>query len=273
MLLGKETRLNRLRNGTSGKMLSVAMDHGMAMGYDRLPPGLEMVPKVLPQVIEGRPDALVFQKGMAMHCLPPFAGQVPWMMQSTIFVPHITNVDHQVAYVEDAIALGADAVAMTITVGDDTSGSLAAMLGRLVREAMPVGLPVVAHIYAKGDQVPPGQEFALNWVRYAARVGVEMGADVVKVSYTGSPETFAEVVETCPVPVVAAGGPRLSSTEEVLTMVRGVMDAGATGITIGRNVWGEKHILPVMAALRAIIHQNASVAEAIETYREGLVEG
>ncbi len=267
MLLGKQVRLNRLFNRESGNLLSIAMDHGIAYSYFDLPHGLERVPEVLPKVIAGQPDALVFQKGMAMHCLPPYAGQVSWIMQSTAFSPHIPGVDHQLAWVEDALALGADAIAMTITVGDDKQGEMVAMLGRLVSAAQPAGLPVVAHIYAKGNQVPPEGEHSLSWVRYAARVGAEAGVDIVKVPYTGTVESFAEVVADTPLPVVAAGGPRLRSTEEVLHMVRGVMDAGARGTAIGRNVWGEKNIGAIMAALRAILHENAGAEAAVDLFR------
>jgi len=266
MLLGKLVRLNRMTNPKSGKILAIAMDHGIATSYSELPRGLEKVPQVLPQVIAGQPDAIVLMRGMAMHCLPPYAGQVPWMMQTTAFSPHIPGVDHQFSFVEDALALGADAIAMTITVGDDQQGHGVSMLGRLVRAAMPVGLPVVAHVYAKGNQVPPGGLTQLSWVRYAARVGAEIGADIVKVPYTGSVETYAEVVETCPVPVVASGGPRVNSLEELFSQVRGVMDAGAKGTTIGRNVWADPNIPAVIAALRALVHQGASVSEALDIY-------
>jgi class I fructose-bisphosphate aldolase len=268
MLLGKLTRLNRLLNQPSGKLLTVALDHGAAYSYVELPPGLESVNRVLPDIMLGQPDALVVQKGTALHCLAPFVGQVPWMLQTAVYSPHAPRVDYQIAFVEEAVALGADAIAMTITVGDDDQGQEIAMLARLVRDALPFGLPVVAHIYAKGNRVPPEETHAAHWVRYAARVGVEVGVDIVKVSYTGSPDTFAEIVALSPIPVVAAGGPRLNSLREVLTMVRGVMDADARGITIGRNLWGEPRILPMMAALRAILHHNASVDEALEVFRQ-----
>src|SRR5512133_3131297 len=195
MLLGKQVRLNRLINCRSGKLLSVAMDHGIAYSFYELPRGLENVRQILPQVIAGKPDAVVMMKGMAGHCLPPYAGHVSWIMQCTAYAPHIPGYDHQLAYVEDALALGADALAMTITVGDDRQGEMISMLGRLVTEARAVGLPVTAHIYAKGNQVGPEGEHALQWVLYAARVGAEVGVDIVKVPYTGSPETFAQVVE------------------------------------------------------------------------------
>jgi fructose-bisphosphate aldolase, class I len=266
MSLGKQVHLNRMKNAQSGKMLSVAMDHGVATGYDALPRGLENVSRALPEIVAGKPDAVVFQKGMAMHCWEPYAGRIPWMMQSTIFVPHISNVDHQIGTVEEAVALGADAIAMTITVGDDRSAEMIVMLAQTVKAAERVGLPVVAHIYAKGNRVPPEQEHALNYVRYAARVGAEVGVDVCKVSYTGSSETFAEVVETCPALVVASGGPRQDTLEGFLGMIYGVMQSGAAGATMGRNVWGAPNIPAVMAALHALVHQGTDLGGALDLY-------
>ena len=270
MSLGKQVHLNRLKNAKTGKMLNVAMDHGVASGYANLPKGLEIVSRVLPDIVAGRPEAVVFFKGMADYCWEPFAGQVPWIMQTTIFVPHIPNVDHQIAMVEDAVRLGADAVAMTISVGDDRSAEMIAMLSETVRQAERVGLPVVGHIYAKGNRVPPEQEHALNYVRYAARVGAEVGVDVCKVAYTGSPESFAEVVETCPAMVVASGGPKQDSLEGFINMVCEVMQSGAAGATIGRNVWGAPSIPAVMAALHAIVHEGADFEKAMSIYRQKL---
>jgi len=270
MSLGKQVRLTRMVNPQSGKMLNVAMDHGVAVGYDSLPKGLEIVSRVLPDIVAGQPDAVVFQKGIARHCWGPYAGQIPWIMQSTVFVPHIPNVDHQIATVEEAISLGADAIAMTISVGDDRSAEMIAMLAETVKQAERVGLPVVAHIYAKGNQVPPEEEHALNYVRYAARVGAEVGVDVCKVAYTGSPETFAEVVETCPALVVASGGPRQDTMEGFLGMICGVIESGAAGATMGRNVWGAPSIPAMMAALRAIVHQGADLETALGVYRKAL---
>ncbi len=260
-MLGKAVRLNRLFAHPSGKFLSVAVDHGIANSYDWTP-GLDR----LDQIVASKPDAITMMKGSASHCFVPYAGQIPWIMQTTAFPPHRRTVDYQLAWVEDAIALGADAVAMTISVVGNEQGDMITMLGRLVSDARPLGLPVVAHVYPKGSECSPEDFFKLEYVKYAARVGVETGVDVVKVPYTGSPESFAQVVEACPIPVVAAGGPRLASEKELFTMVRGVIDAGARGLTIGRNIWLAPHIPAIIGALKALVHEGKSVAEALEIY-------
>ena len=98
----------------------------------------------------------------------------------------------------------------------------------------------------------------------AARVGNEMGADLVKVSYTGSPETFREVVAGCAVPVVIAGGPKMNSDKDILEMVKGSIDAGGAGVSIGRNVFQHKDPTAMIRAISAIVNEGAGVDEALE---------
>ncbi|RLC27104.1 MAG: hypothetical protein DRH56_03525, partial [Deltaproteobacteria bacterium] len=92
----------------------------------------------------------------------------------------------------------------------------------------------------------------------------ELGADVVKVSYTGDPDSFCKVVEGCHVPVIIAGGPKMESDRAVLEMVKGAMEAGASGTSIGRNVFQHKDPGAMVAALSMIVHSNAGVEEALD---------
>ena len=226
-------------------------------------PDLHRIRELLPRIVAGRPDALTMMKGSAQHCFEPYAGRIPLIMQTSTFTPGLPTRDHQFGFVEDALRLGADAVAMTITVGTEHQGEEVAMLGRLVSDAAPAGLPVVAHIYPKGELVPAGERYTTRWSLYAARVGAEVGVDVVKTDYTGSADSFRPVVDACPVPVVAAGGPRLETLREVLEMARGVVAAGGAGLTCGRNVWGSPDPAGVVRALKAVVHDDASVDDAL----------
>ena len=267
MVLGKRVRLNRIFSSPSGRVVTVAVDHPIAYSWD-VPPELQAMREVLPRIVEGRPDAITFQKGGAEHYFEPFAGRVPLIVQTCFFLPGIPNRDYQIAFIEDALRLGADAIAMTITVGTEHQGELAAMLGRLVRDAAPVGLPVITHIYPKGELVPDGEQNSVRWCLYAARTGAEIGVDVVKTNYTGTPESFRKVVEACPVPVVAAGGPKLSTSREVLEMARGVVEAGGAGLTVGRNVWAARDVAGTIRALKAVVHDGAPVDDALRLIRE-----
>jgi len=116
-------------------------------------------------------------------------------------------------------------------------------------------------VYPRGKQVQ--DEYDVKVVKHAARVGGELGADLVKVSYTGNVETFREVVEGCPSPVVIAGGPKMDSDHDVLTMVHGSIQAGGAGVSIGRNIFQNKNVEAIVRAISKIVHEEADVEEAM----------
>ncbi|CAD7782073.1 3-hydroxy-5-phosphonooxypentane-2,4-dione thiolase [Candidatus Methanoperedenaceae archaeon GB37] len=101
-------------------------------------------------------------------------------------------------------------------------------------------------------------------IAHCARLGAELGADVVKVSYTGSEETFRKVVEGCPVPVVIAGGPKMNSDREVIEMVKGAIEAGGAGVSIGRNAFQHANPTKIVRAIAQVVHKNVSVEEALK---------
>ena len=119
---------------------------------------------------------------------------------------------------------------------------------------------------ARGPQIQNG--YAKDVVAHCARVGVELGADIVKVPYTGDVDSFSEVVAACCVPVVIAGGERMDSTRQILQMVQDSLDAGGAGISVGRNVFQHPNRVALVKALRAIVHENVSVDQAMEIVGE-----
>ncbi len=233
--LGKLTHLRRLQNPVSGRILTVAIDHAPSYGVLS---GMEDMAGVLQRVAGGEPDAIMLMQGAAQQCYEPYAGRIPLILKTSTVSPFHPGQDVWVTQVETALRLGADAVAMAVTVGSSQQAGLLSNFSGLVQQAERAGLPVIIHAYPNGPLVPPDEVYTAKQVTYAARLGMELGADVVKTFYTGSAETFAEVVEAAaPAMVVAAGGPRLETDEDVLNMVRGVVQAGAVGITFGRNIW------------------------------------
>jgi class I fructose-bisphosphate aldolase len=137
-------------------------------------------------------------------------------------------------------------------------------LAALVREAERAGMPVIAHAYPNGGMIPPEERFSAERVGYAARLAMELGVDIVKTFYTGSTETFAQVVDRgAPALVVAAGGPKLETETQALQMAYDVVKARAAGITFGRNVWQSRSMGRVIRALQLILHKNSTVKEAL----------
>jgi DhnA family fructose-bisphosphate aldolase class Ia len=209
---------------------------------------------------------MMLMKGTAEHCFRPYAGRIALILKCSTLSPFHPEEDVWVSSVEEALRLGADAIAMAVTIGSPHQAQILANLTALVREAERVALPVIAHAYPNGGLVPSQERYSLERVGYASRLAMELGVDIVKTFYTGSSETFAEVVDrAAPALVVAAGGPRLETEAEALRMAYDVVQARAAGITFGRNVWQSEKIGGMIRALKLVVHSHSSVQEALDT--------
>ena len=262
MGLGKSIRLNRIFGHPSGRLCSVAVDH--FVGYaNEMPPGLADLPKTIAEVVAEGPDAVTMQKGTALTCWGPHAGKTAMIMQAGCFTP-----DERILEVltdpEECIRAGADAIAIAICVREGSEGRFIKILSDGVSAAAKYDLPVIAHIYPR-IFTPDGPRLLhdADNIAWAVRVGIECGADVIKVGYTGDPVSFGQIAKACPVPVVAAGGPKTSTFLEALEAMKGVVDCGANGATIGRNIWGHGNIRGALRAFKAVIHDGKSAEDAM----------
>ncbi|RLC86538.1 MAG: fructose-bisphosphate aldolase, partial [Chloroflexi bacterium] len=155
-----------------------------------------------------------------------------------------------------------DAVSIHINLGDESEKDMLKDFGKVSYEARTWGMPLLAMIYPRGEKIK--DEYDVKVIKHAARVGNEMGADIVKVSYTGSVDTFREVVEGCSVPVVIAGGAKMGSDRSILEMVKGSIDAGGSGVSIGRNVFQHKDPAKMVKAISSIVNNGCGVDEALK---------
>jgi class I fructose-bisphosphate aldolase len=261
-MLGKEIRTQRMKNPASGRIFTVAVDHAPSYGVLN---GIEKIQAVVDRIAAAGPDAMVMMKGVAARCFQPHAGRVALIMKCSSLSPYHPQQDVWVSPVEDAVRLGADAIAMALTVGCPQQAQLMSNLGELVHEAEQVGMPVIVHSYPNGDLVPPDEVYSPQRVGYASRMAMELGVDIVKTFYTGSADTFARVVEMAsPALVVAAGGPRLETDADVLRMAYDVVQAGAAGITFGRNIWQSENPAAIIRALKHILHHDGTVEQGLE---------
>jgi class I fructose-bisphosphate aldolase len=263
MGLGKQIRLNRLFSHPSGRFCSVAVDH--FVGYSaRLPEGLRNLPETIAAVVSGAPDAITMQKGTALTCWPPHAGKVPLVLQAGCFTAD-DGIMEILTSPEDVVLFGADALAIAIGVRGPNEGNYIRMLADGVSAAANYDVPVIAHIYprafdSEGARILHDPEN----IYWATRVGIECGADVIKVGYTGDPASYRDIVNSSPVPVVAAGGPRADTLEKALEAMAGVVASGAKGATIGRNVWGHGDVAAALRAFKAVIHDGKTPAQALK---------
>jgi class I fructose-bisphosphate aldolase len=263
MNIGKQTRLNRIFADPSGRLCSIAVDHFMIYA-EGLPSGLRHIQTTLAAIVAAKPDAVTIHKGMVASAWAPYAGQVPVILQSVICRPDDTAYQ-QVATPEEAVRLGADAVAVVAFIRGKTEAMHLRGVSDCVREAAHFELPVICHIYPRDMANFPSISYAPEDIAWAVRCAVETGVDVVKTPYCGDVEAHTQIVADSPVPVVAAGGPRQETLESALEMMSEVIQSGARGATIGRNVWGFGQITQAVQAFKAVIHARKTPQEALKT--------
>ncbi len=162
---------------------------------------------------------------------------------------------------EEAIRLNASAVCISIFVGTDYEKESLLNLARLVDEGERYGIPVMA-VTAVGKEL---EKRDARYLALSCRIAAELGARIVKTYWC---ENFDKVVNGCPVPVVMAGGPKVDTDLEVLEFVHDGMEKGAIGVNLGRNVWQNDYPVAMIKALRAIIHEKATVKEANKIFEQ-----
>lgn len=263
-MIGKKIRLERIIDRNSRKTVIIPMDHGVTVGPVE---GLADMRTTVSKVVAGGANAILMHKGMVRaghRGTGRDVGLIIHLSAGTSLSPD-PNAKELVCTVEEAIKLGADAVSVHINLGAPTDKEMLCQLGHISEQCLNWQMPLVTMMYTRGPKIK--DEFDVKNVKHAARAGAELGADIVKVNYTGSTETFTEVVQGCPVPVVIAGGPKMDSDEDIFKMVEGALKAGAAGLSIGRNAFQHKTPDKIVQALSKMVHEGASVQQAIQTLR------
>ena len=259
-MIGKEIRLERIIDRNSRRTLIIPMDHGVTVGPIA---GLEDMRTTVGKVVAGGANAILMHKGIVRaghRGAGKDVGLIIHLSAGTSISPD-PNAKELVCTVEEAITLGADAVSVHINLGAETDKEMLQQLGYVSGECLHWQIPLVAMMYTRGAKIK--DEFDVKNVKHAARVGAELGADIVKVPYTGSIKSFTEVVQGCPVPVVIAGGPKMGSDKDIFKMVEGALQAGAAGLSIGRNAFQHEKPDKMVQALSRMVHNSASVKEAV----------
>lgn len=261
MDIGKRIRLQRIFNRATGRAIIVPMDHGVSVGPID---GIVDMRETVIEMANAGADTVLMHKGMARCSLRTSGRDVGLIvhMSASTSLSAFPNNKTLVTTVEEAIRMGADGVSVHVNLGDDNERAMLADCGAAARSADEWGMPLLAMVYARGPKIT--NDYDPEIIAHCARVGVELGADVVKVPYTGDMESFSDVVSGCCVPVVIAGGPRTDTTREFLEMVETSLKAGGAGLSVGRNVFQHPRRVRLIRALRALVHENVSIDKALE---------
>jgi len=206
-------------------------------------------------------DALMLTRGMLRSCVSPNF-DIPIVLRVSAgasMLKELSNEDINVT-IEDAIRLNVSAITCSIFVGGEFEKQTIMNLSKLVNWGQEFGIPVLAVTAVGREMVRDARYLGM-----ASRLAAEMGATFVKTYYC---ENFEEVTSICPVPVVIAGGKKIPE-RDALQMAKNAIDAGAVGVDMGRNIFQSDKPIGMIQAVRAIVHENASVEEAFEIYKNG----
>lgn len=251
---GKRLRLRRLMRHSS-KLFLVPMDHSVTDG----PIGQRgCVDQLVGIAAAGGADAVVLHKGRLREVAAEKFDCFGLMVHLSASTSRSADPNEKVlvASVEEALGWGADAVSVHVNVGSATETAQLAGLAAVAEACARWGLPLLAMMYARGPAItnPHGADL----IAHLAAIAVDLGADIVKTDYTGDASSMADVVATCPIPIVAAGGPVVDSLPELVAFAESAMRSGVAGLAVGRNVFRSAHPDRVVRALAAVIHGPAA---------------
>ena len=252
---GMQNRLSRILNPATGRCVMLAVDHGYFLGPTS---GLECPTELLNPLLPYA-DALMLNRGMLRTCISP-AHNVPIVLRvsgGSSVLKDLSNEGITVNF-EDAIRLNVSAIALSIFVGSDFERQTLLGLSELVNLGEKYGIPVLA-VTAVGKQM--GRD--VRYLALASRIAAELGAHMVKTYFC---DGFEKITETCPVPVVIAGGKKLAE-REALKLAHNAISRGAVGVDMGRNIFQSDCPVGMIKAVRSIVQENNTPADAYKIYQ------
>ena len=260
-MIGKAIRMERFIKRDTGRTIIIPMDHGVGAGPIQ---GLTNLPEAVDKVALGGANAVLTHIGFVRHGHRKGGNDVGLIVHLSASTSLGLNSNHKVLVttVEEAIRVGADAVSIHINVGSEDEAEMLEGFGRIAQKCDEWGMPLLAMTYPRGPKIT--NEYGKDVVAHAARLGAELGADIVKTNYTGDIDSFKEVVKGCPVPVIIAGGPHMDSEFSLLQMIADSLEAGGKGVAIGRNVFQSENPTRITKRINAIVHGGFTVEEAFK---------
>lgn len=252
---GLKNRLSKVFQPKDGRAVMLAVDHGYFLGpVSKLEKPKDTVEPLIPYA-----DSLMLTRGVLRNCIDSKLN-IPIILRvsggNSIAGGSLSNEGITVSF-EDAIRLNVTAVALSIYVGTEHEHQTILNLSKLVDEGTRYGIPTLA-VTAVGKEL---EKRDARYLSLCCRIAAEMGAHMVKTYYC---DDFKKIINSCPVPVVIAGGPKLETDLDVLNLTYNAIQDGACGVDMGRNIFQSKNPVGMIKAVRAIVHEGISVKEALK---------
>ncbi|MCD7440456.1 fructose-bisphosphate aldolase [Streptomyces lincolnensis] len=246
---GKLLRSRRLSLAGDGRHLFVPLDHTVSDG-PVTPPG--RWEDLLRALVTGGADGIIVHKGRARALAPEILKGCALVVHLSASTACSADADAKVLVgdVEEALALGADAVSVHVNLGSDTERQQLADLGAVARSCDTWGMPLIAMVYPRGPRVDNPRDPVL--LSHLVNVAADLGADMVKTSVALPLDRMAEVVAHSPIPVLAAGGPPDGS--DLVEYGTAVMASGCRGLAVGRRIFSAPSPAALVSRLAAVVH-------------------
>lgn len=263
----KEIRIARLLNPDTGRAVNIPVDHGSVLGSA---PGLTDPVAVLEKLIELRIDSTLLNPGFAKITEHLFENKMAPGRVLTSDLPLMSTIPGQadvvmghepIVSVEAAVRLGMDCMKVLLVWGIDPTIQMQALkfIAQLAEECDLWEMPLMVEPVFWGPNIPAARRNDPELIEHGARIALEIGADILKMNYTGDLAGFKDLVRRVKVPVMVLGGPKSESLRDVFVVARECIDAGAVGIVFGRNVWQHPRMEDVVRALQDIVHKGMDV--------------
>ncbi len=259
MSVGKQIRMNALFNKSTGNSLCIAADHGGIAGPME---GIMDPAKLVRQCVAAGADCILTTRGFAQAAAESWDRGTSLLLRLTggFTVLGGRFEEEMISTPRAAIEYGAAGAAITVKFGHEREGEFTRNASMAADECARLGLPLMVEAMARGKDLSPTDP---KGVKLASRAAMEIGADIVKTYYTGDPDSFHDVVEGCPIPILILGGAKTDSDEQVISDVYYAMQAGARGIAMGRNIWQRKNPQAMIEAMAGLIHEGWSSQQAM----------
>lgn len=255
---GMKNRMSRIIKPETGRAVMLAVDHGYFLGpTHKLEDPRKTIEPLIPYA-----DTLMLTRGVLRSSVDPGSGVNVVLRVSggvSVIGPSLSS-EGITTSIKDAIRLNVAGVGMSVFVGTNNESQTLRSLGELVNQGEEYGIPVLA-ITAVGKEL---EKRDARYLALCCRICAELGAHIVKTYYC---EDFEKVTESCPAPIVIAGGPKLETELDALEMAYNAVRQGAVGVDMGRNIWQSDHAVPMIRAIRAVVHENYTPKQAHELFR------
>jgi fructose-bisphosphate aldolase, class I len=268
-------RLKKLFNPANGRSITIPMDHGFYRGNIK---GLEDPWRVLEMLIEEKIDATLLSFGLGKITNGLFLAKdaparilaMDATLQSIVPGEYQGILDFDMfCTIEQALKWGFDAVKVLLIWGLDPEIQMKEIrnIGELVAQCDRWDMPVMIEPVLWGKNIPPNKKNDPDTIAHAARIALEMGADILKVPYTGDVGHFRSLTERLRVPVVILGGAGMETTEQVLQTALDSVRGGGKGVVFGRNVWQNGKVKEIIRGLKEVVYEEKEVREVMKTHR------